>query len=68
MAENPPIQIDPNETKNRIVFKISTGSKLEVLTLETMKLLGSAKKDVDSDKNSEKCTKIKIYWSCLSTL
>ena len=33
--------------KNRIVFKIKTGCKLELLTPETMKLLGSAKKDVD---------------------
>ena len=33
-----------------------------------MKLLGSRKKDVDSDKNSEKCTKIRICWSCFSTL
>ena len=50
MTENPPIQIYPSKIKNRIVFKIKTGYKL---TPETMKLLGSTKKDVDSDKNSE---------------
>ena len=33
--------------KNRIVFKIKTGYKLELITPETMKLLGSTKKDVD---------------------
>ena len=44
LAENPPIQIYPNKIKNRIVFKINTGYKLELLTLETIKLLGSAKK------------------------
>ena len=53
LTENPPIQICPNKIKNRIVYKIKTGYKLELLTPETMKLLGSTKKDVDSDKNSE---------------
>ena len=47
LTENPPIQIYPNKIKNRIVFKIKTGYKLELLTLETMRLLGSTKKDVD---------------------
>ena len=58
MTENPPIQIYPNKIKNRIVFKIKTGYKLELLTPETMKLLGSTKKDVDSDKNSENVPKL----------
>ena len=53
LIENPPIQIYPNKVKNRTVFEIKTGYKLELLTPETMKLLGSTKKDVDSDKNSE---------------
>ena len=44
LTENPPIQIDPNKIKNRIVFKINTGYKLELLTPETMRLLGSTKK------------------------
>ena len=58
LTENPPIQIYPNKIKNRIVFKIKTGYKLELLTLETMTLLGSTKKDIDSDKNSENVTKL----------
>ena len=58
MTENPLVQIYPNKTKNRIVFKIKTGYKLELLTPETMKLLGSTKKDVDSDKNSENVPKL----------
>ena len=53
LTENPPIQIYPNKIKNRIVFKIKTGYKLELLTPETMRLLGSTKKDVDKDKNGE---------------
>ena len=44
LTENPPIQIYPNKIKNRIVFKINTGYKLELLIPETMKLLESTKK------------------------
>ena len=58
LTDNPPVQIYPNKIKNRIVFKIKTGYKLELLTLETMKLLGSTKKDVDADKNSENVPKL----------
>ena len=46
-------KISPNKIKNRIVFKINTGYKLEMLTLETTKLLGSTKKDTDKDKDGE---------------
>ena len=42
LTENRPVQIYPNKIKNRIVFKIKTGYKLEILSLEKMKLLGSA--------------------------
>ena len=48
----------PKKIKNRIAFKIKTGHKLELLTLETMNLLGSIKKDVDLDKNSENVPKL----------
>ena len=58
MAENPPIQIYPNKIKNRIVFKIKARHKLELLSPETMKLLGSAKKDVDKDKDGEDVPKL----------
>ena len=44
LTENPPVQIYPNKIKDRIVFKIKTGYKLELLSLETMKLLRSTKK------------------------
>ena len=44
LTENPPVQIYPIKTKNRIIFKIKTEYKLELLTPETMKLLGSTKK------------------------
>ena len=53
MIENLPVQIYPNKIKNRIVFKIKTGYKLQLLSPETMKLLGSSKKDVDKNKDGE---------------
>ena len=58
IADNPPVQICTNKIKNRIVFKIKTGYKLELLSLETMKLLGSTKKDVDQDKDGEDVPKL----------
>ena len=58
LTENPPIQIYPNKIKNRIVFKVKTGYKLELLSPETMKLLGSTKKDVDKDKDGEDVPKL----------
>ena len=58
MTENPPVQIYPNKVKNRIVFKIKTGYKLELLTPETMTLSGSTKKDVDKNKNGENVRKL----------
>ena len=58
MTEKPPIQIYPNKIKNRIVFKIKTGYKLELLTPETMRLSGSTKKDVHADENSENVPKL----------
>ena len=44
LYEDLPIEIYPNKIKNRIVFKGKTGYKLDLLTPETMKLLGSTKK------------------------
>ena len=53
IGENAPILIYSNTITNRIVFKIKTGYKLELLSKETMKLLGSTKDTIDADKNSE---------------
>ena len=58
-----------NRIKNRIVFKIKTGYKLELLTPETMKLLGSTKKDVEKDKGGENVPKLEsvevvlVHWN-----
>ena len=58
LSENPSIQIYANKIKNRIIFKIKTGYTLELLTPETMKLLGSTAKVVDKDKNGENVPKL----------
>ena len=42
IADNPPVQIYATKIKNRIVFKIKTGYKLELLSKETMQLFGSS--------------------------
>ena len=61
LSEDLPIEIYPNKIKNRIVFKKKTGYKLELLAPETMKLLGSTKKDDESDKNSENVPKLESF-------
>ena len=43
-TDKPSIQIYVNKIENRITFKIKNGCSLELLTKETMKLLGSTKK------------------------
>ena len=45
------------KTKNRIVFKIKTEYKLELLIPETVKLLGQ-EKDVDKNKDGENVPKL----------
>ena len=58
IADNPPVQFYTNKIKNRIVFKIKIGHKLEIFSTETMKLLGSTKKDVSQDKDGEEVPKL----------
>ena len=58
--DNPPVQIDANKIKNRTVFKIKRGSKLELLSKETMQLLGSSNKDIDENKDREIVPKLEI--------
>ena len=58
LTEDPPIEIYPNKIKNIIVFKIKTGYKLDLLTPQTMGLLGSTKKVVGKDKDGENVPKL----------
>ena len=52
-----PVLIYVNEINNRIVFKLKSGYKLELLSKETMKL-GSSTDTIDGDKNSELVPKL----------
>ena len=58
IGENAPILIDANTINNRIELKIKSGYKLELLSKETMNLLGSTKDTIDADKNSENVPKL----------
>ena len=53
-----------NKTKNRIVFKVKTGYKLELLPEETMQLLGSSKRVIDKNKDGEIVPRLR---RCFST-
>ena len=58
LTENPPVEFFSNKIKNRFIFKIKAGYKLESLTPETMRLLASTKKVVDKVKNGETVPKL----------
>ena len=55
IAEVSPVLIYVNE-----INKIKTGYKLELLSKETMKLLGSSVDIIDGDKNSELGPKLRV--------
>ena len=52
-TDKPSIQIYVNKIEIRTTFKIKAGYSLELLTKETMKLLGSAENKITKDKNGE---------------
>ena len=59
-VDKPPIQIYVNKIENRVIFKIKNGYSLELLTPETMKLLGSTKNKITKDKNGENVPHLEI--------
>ena len=50
---NPSIRIHVNKIENRITFKVKAGYYLELLTLETMKLLRSTYRKITKNENGE---------------
>ena len=58
--DKPSVQIYVNKIENRITFKIKDGYSLELLTSETMKLLGSTKSKISKDKNGENVPHLEI--------
>ena len=78
ITDNPLIQIYTNNIENRIVFKIKTGYKLELLFPERMKLLWNTKKklvNIKMEKMYQKLESVKVVLvhctlvnSCFSAL
>ena len=52
-VDNSSIKIYVNKIGHRVTFKIKKGYYLELLTPETMKLLGSTENKINKDKNGE---------------
>ena len=48
--DEPSVQIYVNKIENRLIFKIKDGYTLELLTPETIKLLGSTKNKITKEK------------------
>ena len=59
-VNNPSIEIYVNKIENRITFKIKNGYYLELLTPETMKLLGSIESKITKDKNGKNVPHLEI--------
>ena len=59
-VDSPSIRINVNKIKNRITFKIKNGYYPELLTPETMKLLGSTESKTTKDKNGENVPHLEI--------
>ena len=51
-TNKPSVQIYVNKIENRVTFKIKNGYTLELLTPETMKLLGSTENKITKDKKT----------------
>ena len=58
--DKPSVMIYVNKIENRVTFKIKNGYNLELLTKETMKLLGSTKNKITKNKNGENVPHLEI--------
>ena len=59
-SDQPSVQIYVNKIENRVTFKIKNGHSLELLTPETMKLLGSTENKITRDKKGENMPNLEI--------
>ena len=59
-VDNPSIKIFVSKIENRVTFKIKNGYYLELLTPETMKLLGITESKITKDKNGENVPHLEI--------
>ena len=58
--DKPSVQIYVNKIENRVTFKIKNGYSLELLTPETMKLVGSTENKISKGKNGENVPHLEI--------
>ena len=58
--DNPTTRMYINRTENRTTFKIKSGYYLELLTPETMNLLGRTENKITKDKNSENVPHLEV--------
>ena len=58
--DNPSVKIYVNKTENRITFRIENWYSLELLTSETVKLLGSMENKITKDKSGENVPDLEI--------
>ena len=59
-VDNPSIRTYINRIEDRITFKIKNGYYLELLTPETMNLLGSTESKITKDKNGENVPHLEV--------
>ena len=59
-VDNSSIKIYVNKIENRVTFKTKKGYYVELLTPETMKLLGSTESKITKDKNGENFPHLEI--------
>ena len=57
---NPSVRIYIDKIENRIPFKIKTGNYLELITPETMELVGSTKVKITKNENGENVPNLQI--------
>ena len=60
VTDNPSIMMYVNKIENRITFEIKIGYYLELLTHETMKILGSTKSTITKNENRENVSHLEI--------
>ena len=58
--DKPSVKIYVHKIENRITFKIKNGYSLELLTTETMKLLGSTENKITKDKTGQNVSHLEI--------
>ena len=58
--DKPSVKIYVHKIENRITFKMKNGYSLELLTTETMKLLGSTENKITKDKTGQNVSHLEI--------